>query len=72
MTCKHKASTVMEYHGPFTLCECNHECGEVFVTVTGGNGISYQFTADELLIIGQISRKQRLGQETAVSQEVSA
>lgn len=72
MTCLHKASTVMEYHGPFALCECNHECGEVFVVVTGSSGISYQFTASELLIIGQLSRKQQLEKETAVMQEVSA
>jgi len=67
-TCEHSAAVVMADHGNVELLECDWGCGSVLVSVTGEDGISYQFTAAELLAIG----KQQRGRKTAVSQEVSA
>lgn len=66
-TCEHSAAVVMADHGNVTLLKCAW-CKAVLVSVTDENGISYHFTAAELLAIakGQGER------ETAVSQEVSA
>ena len=66
-TCEHSAAVVMADHGNVELLECDWGCGQTLVTVTNDDGISYQFTAAELLAIG----KQR-ERETAVAQEVSA
>ena len=49
MKCEHKTGSVMEYHGNVSLSECDYGCGAILVTVTDDNGISHEFTADELL-----------------------
>jgi hypothetical protein len=50
-TCEHSAAVVMADHGPVTLLECDWGCGQTLINVTDENGISYQFTAAELLTI---------------------
>jgi hypothetical protein len=67
-TCEHSTAVVMEHHGPVTLLECDWGCGQTLISVTDENGISYQFTAAELLTIAQ----EQLERETAVSQEASS
>lgn len=65
--CEHKTSTVMEYHGNVSLSECDWGCGAILVSVTDGNGISHEFTAEELLALRE--RVTALGGlETAVTE----
>jgi hypothetical protein len=64
-TCEHSAAVVMADHGNVTLLECDWGCGQTLISVTDATGISYQFTAADLLAIA----KERRELETAVSQE---
>lgn len=71
MKCKHKTGSVMEYHGNVSLSECDYGCGAIIVTVTDDNGISYEFTADELVTMRQFVAKVDMEAQAIIDNENS-
>ena len=71
MKCKHKTGSVMEYHGNVSLSECDYGCGAIIVTVTDDNGISHEFTADELVTMRQFVAKVDIEAQTVIDNENS-
>ena len=71
MKCKHKTGSVMEYHANVSLSECDYGCGAIIVTVTDDNGISYEFTADELVTMRQFVAKVDMEAQAIIDNENS-